>query len=214
MLSSLFVVLMCFASCSNDEPTPDNKDWQDELYTRNDLIYAGDINQRPTGLNYEPFTACFKIVDASGRDLLNKRNEGNVADSDFHFEINGQKYFVGDTVKGVFPPTFVPPYTIVRIEPDFWGECNFLHPFLVYPFMSGSIRDMTEPMDVTFSFVWPEKDIRKTIRVYCEKNSNLEEDIENAEIDNRGFKHVPLFKYGIWVDGVSTEGNREITIVV
>lgn len=85
---------------------------------------------------------------------------------------------------------------------------------MAYPHMGSVIDELIEPIDITYSFVWPSKGIRKSFRVYCEKNVDLLQDIEAATTDENGFKKAELFRYGMWENGVSTKGEQVITITV
>lgn len=215
----IFTFILTLVSCSDDSPNPNpnpDSDWHSELYTDSTLVYAGDPNNRPTGLNYKCFAVNIMIKNDEGSDMLNIYNPKNVINSDYYFKFGENIYHLNDTVNDLHP-WFYTPYTkknrTVSINPDFWGKKHMLQPFFFYPMMS-DISDFTEPMDITFDFIWPEKKIKKNIRVYFKANENFEEDKENAEIDSKGFKYVPYYQYGIWVDGKSTEGKLDILITI
>ena len=218
-LIAVLTVQVCFISCSDDEP--DNKEGQQTEEWRKDLrVLTMRLTHHPTlfggggsfDMTYR-FFAAMQIVDQNGNDLMSITNPNNVIDSDFYFEYQGKRYCVGDTLDFI-PESFRAKQKTVKIIPQISGAPYTLYLFMAYPHMGSVIDELTEPIDITYSFVWPSKGIRKSFRVYCEKNVDLLQDIEAATTDENGFKKAELFRYGMWENGVSTKGEQGITITV
>lgn len=214
LLAVIFALGAVSCSDCNDDPAPPSEDWHNQLFTSYAKIYPTPMS----GLDYNHLGVFVSIENSKGEDLLNPRNSGNVHGRDFYFEFYGEKYYLADTVRNL-PSDLLRWNHTVKIEKfayasNYYRDVYHFVPFSVLPYQSGGVRLMTTPVDVSFYFVWPEKGIRKQIRMYCENNTNFEEDMENAVPDSAGVKLVPFFKTGIWVDGASTNGNREIKITI
>lgn len=214
LLAVIFAIGAVSCSDCNDDPIQPSANWQDELFTSYVEIYPSPMS----GLNYNQLGVFVSIENSKGEDLLNPRSSNNVHGGDFYFDFSGEKYFLSDTI-GNLPEGMLKWNHTVKIEKfpyagKYYRNVYYFVPFSVLPYQSDGVRQLTSPVDVSFDFVWPEKGIRKNLRMYCEYNTNFEEDKENAIPDSTGVKYAPFFKTGIWVDGKSTDGSREIKIVV
>ena len=203
-------MIFVLSSCSDD--TQETPDWREELYPSYRPVWVGE-GLPPVGDNFERFGPGINIKNSKGTDLLYSGHAENVLGSDFYFEYQGKRYCVGDTLD-FMPESFRVKQKTVKIIPQISGAPYTLYLFMAYPHMGSVIDELTEPIDITYSFVWPSKGIRKSFRVYCEKNVDLLQDIEAATTDENGFKKAELFRYGMWENGVSTKGEQVITITV
>ena len=188
-LTAMFCVLaFASSSCSNDEPDPEA--WRKDLCPVQVTIAkpgCGPIGYRVFSLDFG-----LRIDDKNRESLFDSDTE-----QDYYIEYNGKKYFLGDTLDmpGVIKP--------IRITEHYAAACKQLVAtnFTWDPSMSGN-----EPLEYAYTFVWPSKNIRKSLRVYVEFNPNYEEErkdaFENLK-DDKDIAHVTAYKIGHWVDGES-----------
>ena len=66
------------------------------------------------------------------------------------------------------------------------------------------IAEMKEPVDITYDFVWPSRNIRHTIRAYVEPNTAFKKQYDAFMADTTAADvALEVYKFGMWVDGVS-----------
>ena len=198
LLSSVVILAGLVSSCHDDSPKEEttDSDWRSNLESRGEFFtHRGFVGG---GHQYVDFTCGFRITDKDGNDLLSARNPQNVRNSDFYFEHDGQKYFVGDST---FDVGITNNDDKVCFPDHISGRFNLLSPFgLCYE----NIVNDRKTIDVSFDFVWPSRNIRKHMRVYIEPNLNFYDEVEAFQKDT-AFEPDPFFieayKSGFWVDG-------------
>lgn len=200
-LIAVLTVQVCFISCSDDEP--DNKEGQQTEEWRKDLreklmgLYPKAWGLTGYDRNWNcRFVPAIQIVDQNGNDLMAVTDPNNVRNSDFYFEYQGKKYSFGDTD---FPVAGLSK----KVATHSWQDYRSI---VLSPFSLEwqEIAEMKEPVDITYDFVWPSRNIRHTIRTYVEPNTEFKQlfdayDADTATTDTS----LEVYKYGMWVDGVS-----------
>lgn len=201
-LIAVLTVQVCFISCSDDEP--ENKEGQQTEEWRKDLrVLTMRLTHHPTlfggggsfDMTYR-FFAAMQIVDQNGNDLMSITNPNNVIDSDFYFEYQGKKYHLGDT-------NF--PVAGLSKKVGIFGNMDLVSDILA-PFTLEwqEIAEMKEPVDITYDFVWPSRNIRHTIRAYVEPNTAFKKQYDAFMADTTAADvALEVYKFGMWVDGVS-----------
>lgn len=182
------------ASCSDDEPNPPTEEWRNDLRTCNMVLFHSGL------VGYDRDWACrfvpaMQIVDQDGNDLMGLTHPNNVINSDFYFEYEGKNYCYGDT----FPVAGLSK----KVDTH---NCMDYHSLMLSPFSLEwqEIAEMTEPLDITYDFVWPSRNIRHTMRAYMEPNTEFKQIFDAFQADSTAANISPeVYKYGMWVDGVS-----------
>lgn len=167
LMMAIAVMMLCGAvACSDDAPNKiDSESWRLQM----DTIYEVAVNPAygpMMGDQFDNFGFHIAIKDKNGKDLL---QNPEIANSDYYIEYNGQRYMLGDSVP------FPTQNALLSVDYHYSGVMKILY-------VNFTRWDLTyfdhEPIDYTFSFVWPSKNIRKTMRVYVEFNQNVKEEIE------------------------------------
>lgn len=190
------MLLAGMSACSDDKPGED--DWRKDL-SQHYTIYPVVENPMPiVGTDFSFIALGVRITNKSGTDMLSNITDC-VLDSDFYFEIDGKKYFLGDSVpvQGLGKSG-----DKVKVLDHHAYRFRFLTCFYICP--PGIQYIKFAPFDFSFDFVWPSKGIRKHMRMYVEFNKNFFEDVKHTEPIRPGDHYglVPLYKTGYWADGV------------
>lgn len=191
MLLLLAVVIGCATSCSDESPERNSSEsWLNLMDTVMYQVWHPDVTPW-TGLDQRNFGFHIMFKDKAGNDLLE-----NMQPEDFYVEYDGVKYVLGDTVP--LPENSRP----LRIIDHYNGRGKII---AVTTEMWKPEYVTREPIDYTFTFVWPAKNIRRTYRVYVEFNKNLWEDVEAMRnelvADGRESGDVDCYYIIRWVDG-------------
>lgn len=198
VLMMALMVQMFLTACSDDAPqredTQQTEEWRKDL--RQCEMFLSHL--RPTGYDRDwacRFVPAMQIVDQDGNDLMGLTNPNNVINSDFYFEYEGKKYSYGDT----FPVAGLSK----KVDTH---NCMDYHSLMLSPFSLEwqEIAEMNEPLDITYDFVWPSRNIRHTMRTYIEPNMAFKQIFAAFQSDPEAANISPeVYKYGMWVDGVS-----------
>lgn len=168
-MATVAIVGMVLQGCSDDKPVPVTPDEpsvpEDPIdYFRKDSV---NIVNRPTGdMWYSNF---LRIVDSEGNSLLDKKNPNNVRDNNFYLEYGDSIFHMAD---GPRRPGVI-SYKTIEEDGTGWYEVYMsLDPYAseincygddVITIGNGGTR--YGRLDKTFTFVWPERNIRKEFRV-------------------------------------------------
>lgn len=193
-LAVLMLVPMMAACSDNDAPGnedgPDSS-WRKDLETIVHPVTHSDLVG--WGGQYAHFAAGFIIEDKEGNNLMESYRRDNVINSDYYFLYDGKEYRNGDkvTVGGQYQ-SVVGAWTHVS------GQEMLAFFWIDYEKIAKAGRNL----DVSYEFVWPSRNIRKTMRVYIEPNVNYTKELEAYFAD----KSLPdttleIYKSGFWVDG-------------
>ena len=187
-------------ACSNDDPQPNpgpNSDptsdqdtlWREDLDTAIDIIAKAPA---PCGLYYRGVN--FHVNPRKdGIEVLNMGEASNYyLESDWYFEAQGRKYFLGDTIdiKGNRMP--------IRFICDLYTQKYVISACDIPP-------EVLEegPIHYNFTFVWPSYGISKKVDVYAEQMPDYKqkrEDLLNS-LKSGEFERLNRFLVGYWVDG-------------
>lgn len=187
LLTMCVILTVCMlASCGKDEPngpngsdgdddnTPnveqeDSLDWRSQLDTvKHPVCYPGEYL---LGDDFSNIGFHIMIKDKEGNDLL---RDPKVIQSDWYFEINGNRYHYGDSV-----PELVCPDPRIYTGGHFSGMGSIIFVNMWRPGVEECASH--EPMEYSYTFVWPEKNIRHEMRVYVEFNKNILNDIADVQ---------------------------------
>lgn len=193
------VMLLAGMSACSDE-TPGGDDWRKDLTPHYAMCPVVENPMPIVGTDFRFIALGVRITNKSGTDMLSNIKDC-VLDSDFYFEIDGKKYFLGDSVpvQGLGKSG-----DKVMVLDHHAYRFRFLTCFYICPSLDTKYIRFA-PFDFSFDFVWPSKGIRKHMRMYVEFNKNFFEDgkhIDPSLWDEYGYGTVLYYKTGYWADGV------------
>lgn len=182
-----FVACMLFMlGCSEDNPRPENeKDdaWLTKAVGHADLDTIFLMKGYAGGPVFYPLVAV--TVTEDGVNLLSDMLESK---DQIYVEWRGQKIRVGDKMD------FTGNTWPLSIREDQYGSRG-----LVITYVS---LKRGEKMDEIFTFVWPEKDLKRTFRVVAEANFISDEEYDAMPV---GTQFILGWK-GVWCDGKPMPG--------
>ncbi len=194
------IVFALMSACSNDEPNipddndnpnPGNTEEPSELLPRWEKVFS----QPMQGTDYDFLDLWLVIKNSSGTNLL---ETGGIKLPGYYFEYQGKNYYLGDTIP--VPGNDSP----VKIFTHYGSGAK-----VICPTMTRFRTEMAnwDPIDYTCTFVWPQKDIRKKIRIRVEFNPNYLTDLKNGQDTLPKGHETKILKYkiGRWVNDSSIQ---------
>ena len=191
VMASLLAIAGVFVSCSDDDPKVITEQDPGEpiSYSGEENFVSDSLLSDATMNGYNPEV---NIVDAQGRNLLNRITPGCVRGNDFYFQMDGDstKYRIGDQLPCCSTRILFSPYSVGNEFYDMnyidLGRCS---------------------TDRKLTFHWPEK----KLTVYLRTSFKEEKNVLRPHDENPRLNMCNVYTYGLYVNGV---GRPNLTVKV